>query len=237
MEFPLALPPQSNEAFLREVDEELRRDQMLSAWKRYGSWLIGAVVVGLGALGGYLLWQNHRQEVAGGQGERFSMAFTALASGNEAAAKQPLAELAASSAEGYRVAALMTEADLLLRDNKLTEAATKFGAVANDAGLAKPFRDLALVRQTAAQYDTLPPQVVIDRLRGLAVAGGPWFGSAGEMVGIAYLRMNRPREAGQLFGAIARDETVPDTLRQRAVQLAGTLGVDAVVQNEEKKAQ
>ena len=35
------------------------------------------------------------------------------------------------------------------------------------------------------------------------------------------------REAGRLFAAIAADHQVPETIRTRAVQVAGTLGVDA----------
>jgi hypothetical protein len=39
--------------------------------------------------------------------------------------------------------------------------------------------------------------------------------------------MGRKDEAGRLFAAIAADDTVPDTIRSRAVQIAGTLGIDA----------
>jgi hypothetical protein len=81
----------------------------------------------------------------------------------------------------------------------------------------------------------LKPEQVVDRLRGLATKDNPWFGSAGELVGIAYIRMNKRAEAGKLFGEMAATETVPETIRQRAVQLAGLLGVDAVQQPQEKK--
>ena len=40
-------PDTSNEVFLREVDENLRRDQMEQFAKRYGMWLIGALVQAL----------------------------------------------------------------------------------------------------------------------------------------------------------------------------------------------
>ena len=96
--------------------------------------------------------------------------------------------------------------------------------------MAQPYRDVATVRMVALQFDKLPPQQVIDRLKPLAVPGGPWFGSAGEMVAGAYLKLNRPQEAGKLFAAIARDMKVPDSLRARAIQMAGSLGVDAVQQ-------
>jgi len=38
-----------------------------------------------------------------------------------------------------------------------------------------------------------------------------------------------------MAAAIARDQDVPETLRQRAVQMAGVLGVDAVPANQDSK--
>jgi len=69
---------------------------------------------------------------------------------------------------------------------------------------------------------------VIDRLKPLAVPGKPWFGSAGELVALAYIKQNKTEAAGGILAGIAKDKTVPDTLRRRARQLAGQLGVDAV---------
>jgi len=42
------------------------------------------------------------------------------------------------------------------------------------------------------------------------------------------MKQNRNDLAGPLFAAISRDKTVPDSLRRRARQMAGLLGVDAV---------
>jgi len=235
MEFALALPPQSSEAFLREVDDELRRDQMLGFWKRYGRWLVAAVIGGLAVLAGVMLWQNHKQEQAGADGVKLQAALRALSSGREGEATQPLAELTHASSPAYRALAMSTQADLLLRKNDLDGAAARFGAIAADATLPQPLRDIALVRQTMAEFDRLPPQQVIDRLRPLAVKGAPWYGSAGEMVAISYLRLGKSRQAAQLLAGIARDETAPATLRERAIQLAGSLGVDAIVQKEDIK--
>ena len=61
----------------------------------------------------------------------------------------------------------------------------------------------------------------------MARAGEPWFGTAGEMTGLALVKQGRKTEAGQLFAAIAKDKSVPDSIRARAVQIASSLGVDA----------
>ena len=74
----------------------------------------------------------------------------------------------------------------------------------------------------------MAPDAVVARLKPLAVPGNPWFGSAGELVGMAYLKQGNTALAGPLFGAIARDTKTPDTLRARARQEAGLLGYDTI---------
>ncbi|MEO7248023.1 MAG: hypothetical protein ABIW31_06175, partial [Novosphingobium sp.] len=92
----------------------------------------------------------------------------------------------------------------------------------------QPFRDLAKIRQTALTFDTMKPDDVVTAMKPLAVPGNPWFGSAGELLGIAYMKQGHNDLAGPIFAAISRDKTVPDTLRLRSRQMAGLLGVDAV---------
>ena len=222
----MALTPQNNDAFLREVDDELRRDQLLTFWERYGRWTIVAIVAALAAFGGFLYWQHRQTEAAGVQGEQLQAAYDQLGNGQPDAAAKALAPIAQSGRPGYRALAMMTEADVLLSKKQDKAAAAKFAAIAADASLAQPFRDLATIRQTVAEYDSLKPQVVIERLRPLAVPANAYFGSAGELLAIAYLDSGRRDLAGQLFGQLAASDAVPETIRQRAVQMAGTMGVD-----------
>lgn len=233
----MAVTPNTDEAFLREVDEELRRDQLASAWSRYGRWLIGAIAVALVALGGVLYWQYHGEQNAGEQGEKLQKIYNDLGAQKTAAVQAPLAELAGSNGPGYRAMARFTQADMLLQKGDLKGAAGKFAEVAGDSSIGQPLRDLALIRQTNAEFDTLKPQVIVDRLRTLAVKGGPWLGSAGELVGAAYLKMNQRDLAASMFKMMAEDENVPESLRQRALQIAGTMGVNAASPVGDKKAQ
>ncbi|WP_375403074.1 tetratricopeptide repeat protein [uncultured Sphingomonas sp.] len=232
----MAIPPATNQEFLREVDDELRRDRMTSIWTRYGRWIVVGLLVALALFAGYLFWRNYQENAAGREGEQLQTAYDALAAGRTADAAPPLDALAKSSSDGHRALALFTQADMLLQGNDFRGAAAKLGQIARDDDIAPAFRDLALVRQTTAEYDTLAPQVVIDRLRPLAVPGNAYFGSAGELVAAAYLRTGRRDLAGRMFGQVARNETVPATIRQRAVQMAGLLGVDAVTQTEDQDA-
>ena len=148
-----------------------------------------------------------------------------------------LAPLIANGGPGYRASAKLLKADIALEMHDQAGAVAAFRDVIADTTLDQTWRDVATVRLTAAEYDTLAPEVVIDRLKGLAVAGKPWFGTAGEMVAMAYLHQNKPDLAGKLFADIAKDKTVPESITQRARQMASSLGVDVPSEDLKDKPQ
>jgi hypothetical protein len=226
----LAIKPADNETFYREVDEELRREQMSGWWKRYGTFAIIGVVLLFAAIGGAIWWNNKKQQEAGERGERLIQVFKDIEAGKAGEVGPRLDQLANEGSPGYRAAALLTKADIAVDAGNDAAAIAGFKAVAEDGDLPEPYRNLALVRQTAMEFDTIPPAEVIRRLQPLAQPGNPWFGSAGEMVAAAYLKQNQPQRAAPIFAAIAKDVSIPESLRTRAIQMAGALGVDAVTE-------
>ena len=223
----MAIKP-SDDTFLREVDEELRKERMNRFMTQYGWAIIAGIVLFLGAIGGWIWWQNKQQQQAAAEGEALIGALESLEAGNAKAAEPAIAQLAESDREGYRLAALFTRANIQLQAGNRAAAVATLRGIAGDEEAAEPYRQAALVRQTALEYDSLQPQVVIQRLAPLARPGEPWFGSAGEMVAVAYLKLGQQQRAGQLFQRIGRDESVPPTIRTRAVQMAGSLGFNAL---------
>jgi hypothetical protein len=223
----LALPSDPAESFVREVDENLRRDQLRDAAKSYGKWIIVLLILLLAAVGGYLYWQDRQQKQAVEQGEALSAALDKAGSGNVKAAQAELSPLSESSNDVVHASAELAQAALALRQNDRKTAIEIYRRLAADDGLPQAYRDLATVRGTMTEYDSLKPDQVITRLSPLAVQGKPFFGTAGEMVAMAMLSKGDRNGAGQLFARIAADRQVPQTIRSRAVQFAGSLGVDA----------
>lgn len=223
----MALEPDTpNEVFLREVDENLRRDQMEQFVKRYGVWLIAALLLFLLAVGGFLYWQKKQHEKASAQSEELMAIYNDIGAGRTDAAKKKLQPLENANSDVIRSLALLTEAAIALDANDRDTALSKYQAMIADKGLPDPYRDLALLRATTLEFDKLKPDEVISRLEPLAKPGGPWFGSAGELTAMAYIKQGKNEQAGRLFATIAADKQVPETIRGRAVQIAGTLGVD-----------
>ncbi|MFM5931989.1 MAG: tetratricopeptide repeat protein [Novosphingobium sp.] len=216
------------EGFLREVDEALREQEALDLLKRWGKPVGGAIVVGLAALGGWLAWDHYRDQGQEERSEKYIAALDQLEAGQLDKASAMLAPLGKDGGDGSQAAAQMLQAGILAEKGKNAEAAKAFAAVAANDSAPQAYRDLAKIREVALRFDTMPVDQVIAAMKPLAVQGKPWFGSAGELLGLAYVKQGKNDLAGPLFAAIARDKTVPDTLRRRTRQMAGYLGVDAV---------
>jgi hypothetical protein len=223
----LALPTDPADTFVREVDENLRRDQLRETAERYGKWIIAGLVIFLAAIGGYLYWQHRQDQQAIANSEAMSAALDKVGAGNIKGAQADLIPLSESSNDVTRATALLGRASLATQQNDRKSASEIYKQVAADDGLPQPFRDLATVRGTMIDFDTMKPDEVIARLKPLVEPGKPFYGTAGELTAMALLAKGDRGGAGGLFAAIAADRQVPQTIRDRAVQIAGSLGIDA----------
>jgi hypothetical protein len=221
----LALSPQPDEAFLREVDDAVRQDQLLGIWHSYGRLIVGAVIAALLAFGGYLFWDHQRQKSSGEVAEVADKLLQSAASGGAIDGKA-IATLADSGQSGYEAIAALSKAAGAVKSGDVKDAIAQYGEAAGNDDLPQSYRDLALVRKVALSFDQMQPQQVVDQLKPLAIEGEPWFGSAGEMSAIAYMKMGKRDLAAATFAALAKDLQVPASIGSRARQMAALLGVD-----------
>lgn len=223
------VPSHEDEILIREIDEAVRQDDALNFAKKYGAVVLGAVLLGLAGLGGYLWWDASREAKLEAQSETIISALDLVGANDFKSAGEKVAALTADGSPAARAAARFIQAGAALEAGDDAKAIAIFAEVAADDKAPQALRDLALVREVAVGFDNRKPADVIARLKPLAVPGHPLFGSAGELTAMAHLEAGNRNEAGALFAAIAKDEDLPETLRSRARQMAGLLGVDAIV--------
>jgi hypothetical protein len=140
----LALPNDPAETFVREVDENLRRDQMRDMAKTYGKWIVAAAILFLAAVGGYLYWQNRQAEQASQESENMSAALDKAESGNVKGAVADLAPISDSSSDVNRAGARLARAALALRQN---DRKTAIEICHGEARQGRPRRRRPAVRQ------------------------------------------------------------------------------------------
>ncbi len=213
---------------MREVDDAVRQDQVGHVARRYGIAIVAALVLILAAFGGWLLWRNFEENRLEERSEELVLAIDDLEAGNVRVAQEELQALGDEAPLAQATISRLLRAGIAAEQDNPQPALALYNEVAADEDAPDPYRDFAAIRAVVADYENITPQQVIDRLGPLAVPGNAWYGSAGELVALAYLQLGREEEAGPLLAAIARDASVPQSLRARTGQLAGLLGYDAI---------
>ncbi len=205
------------DSFIDEVTEEVRRDRLFAALRRYG-W-IGVVAVIL-LVGGAGVWE-WRQAARQARAEAFGDALLAALDHPTPEARRTA--LAAVPATGTQVALR----DLMLASDPETDRAgtlTALEAVAADPALPQSYRDLAALRRVVVAGPDLDAATRRALLEPVAVPGRPLRTLALEQ--LAYLAL----ESGDRADAIARlralteDQEAPQGLRRRAGQMIVALG-------------
>ncbi len=225
-------PDLEQQMLMREVDEAVRTDEVTNAFRKYGLPVGALLVVGLLAFGGWLWWQGKQEAALEEQSEIVVLAMDEMEANNLDQADQELATVDPDVSPGAYASATLFRAAIALEQGRLDDAVGFYQAVVDTEGAPQPMRDAAQVRLVYANFDNMEPQEVIDRLGPLAVADSPWFGSAGELVFHAYVEMEQLDEAGALAIALAESDEVPESLKARVRQLAGSYGFDTITDVE-----
>src|SRR3546814_13329066 len=121
----------------------------------------------------------------------------------------------------------MQEANIKAQAGDLKGAAALMAKVAADTKLDQALRDLALIRQTAFEYDTLKPEAVIARMKPMVDAKDPassWFASAAELSATAHYQSGPFDQAGAPLGASAQFPRVTGWPTPPSVQTGGYRG-------------
>ncbi len=201
--------------FLREIDEEVRRDKAADLWKKHGNLVIVLLVLLVAGVGAWRFWQFRQEQAAQAVSARLESALKASRESRAEDAEKLLGELTKDGGTGYGLIARFRAAAEAAR-REPADGAIAFDALAADATIDQTFRDLARLRSGTLKVDTAPYSEIKLLLEPLATATGTWRHTARELLGVSALKAQNIDDAGRWFDQIAVDRDAPQALRQRA---------------------
>ena len=201
----------------REVDEEVRREQLLKLWRRYSKHVIAAVLIVLAVVAAILLWRQWQEQ------RRIDRANAYLAAAALPPAEAAEAYEGMAGDDGYGVLARLREASLLGELGRKAEAVAAFETIAADSGVPQDYRNLALILHAQHALGQADSGDLVRRLEPLTAADNPWRFQAMELTALAELHAGNSARARALFLTLADDPAAPAGLRGRAAEIAATL--------------
>jgi hypothetical protein len=206
----------------REIDEELRRDNLLKLWARYRRYIVGTAVFALVVAGSIVAWRDHQLSERRAQSARYASAMNLARDGKDADALKVFGAVVHEGG-GYAVLAAFEEAALLAKSGDREAAAAAYDRIAATGELDPNFRGLAVLLSVLQRMPEADPQTTIDRLAPLTASGNAWRPSAIELTALARLKLGDKSGALDLFKSLADDAATPQALRARAAEMAVAL--------------
>lgn len=206
----------SDESLFREVDEEVRKEQIAKIWERYGNVFVGlsiGIVVAVAGLKGWQ-WLEHKQaEMAG---SAYFAAATLQEDQETGKARAAFEALAKGSHTGYATLARFRVADALAAQGKRKEAVKAYDALAADSSLDKSMRDVARVRAAYLLADSASANALAKRLSGLDAKGSAWRNMVNEIIALASYRAGDYGDADRRMNEVMASPDLTPAARQRA---------------------
>jgi hypothetical protein len=206
----------------REIDEELRRDNLLKLWSRYWRYVIAAAAAVLIVAGGTVTWRDHQLKERRAQSVRYAGALTLARDGKAADAIKVFAAIAQEGG-GYAVLALFEQAALLAKSGDRAAAIADYDHIAATGDLDPGLRGLALLLSVMQSLPEADAHQTIERLAPLTETGSPWRPTALELTALARLKAGDKSVALDLYKGLADDLAAPPSLRARAAEMAAAL--------------
>ena len=210
---------------IREVDEELRREDWEKVWKKYGKLVIAGAVGIVLATAAVVGWKEYDKSRRVAHGDRFAAAVELVENAeNPAEAADAMAAYAKDAPDGYRTLARFREAKYRADAEDRAAALALYEALATDTSVEPLFRDLATLYAVRMQIAEGDRAVLSARLEPLMAEANPWRYTARELAAVMALRAGDAETARQIYAPIADDLNAPQSLRARAAEMLRAQG-------------
>jgi hypothetical protein len=207
----------------REIDEELRRDNIAKLWQRYGAYIVGAGVLIVFIVAAVVGWRSYQLKQRLAESVRYAAAAELVQQRDLAKAADAFTALAQQSAAGQAVVARLQAAALRAESGDTATAVAAWKSLAQDSSVDGIYRDLARLLAALHELGSADPKSLIADVAPLVQPGNPWRFSALEVTALAQLRAGDRAAALENYKKLADDLEAPPGLRARAAEMSAAL--------------
>ncbi|MDR1476494.1 MAG: tetratricopeptide repeat protein [Holosporales bacterium] len=220
------------DGFVDSIEEEIRSENWLSIWNKYGKLVSYAAIALLIAVGVYNVWQRQDMADREAMSHRFSIIQNAIMSEKPEQILPQLKEFSASAKEPYKtLSKLVYAANLRAKNDK--SAVFQYKQLSEDENADKVFRDFAYIMYVSTSLDLMSVKEITRELDGFIDnlskkhVGGPWDMIARETLAFCYIKYGKNDLAKEELIKLAKTQDVPQAMAERAKTLVNIIDLQS----------
>ncbi len=212
------------DAFIREVDEDLKNESMKKLWDKYGLFVLLIVIVSLTVAVSYESIKSWYIKRAENRTEGYAVALSMQNQGLFDDSLEALDLIINQKMGTYAELAEMQKANILLEQNKEKEALALLEKIANDKSRSQQLRDTALIKLASYRQDGATFEEMSELLSSITKSkDNAWYAVAEDMLATILLRDGNIEQAKEIYNALLENQDTPDDLKNRIKDILSVL--------------
>ena len=212
------------DAFIREVDEDLKNESMKKLWDKYGLFVLLIVIVSLTVAVSYESIKSWYIKRAENRTEGYAVALSMQNQGLFDDSLEALDSIINQKMGTYAELAEMQKANILLEQNKEKEALALLEKIANDKSRSQQLRDTALIKLASYRQDGATFEEMSELLSSITKSkDNAWYAVAEDMLATILLRDGNIEQAKEIYNALLENQDTPDDLKNRIKDILSVL--------------
>lgn len=211
------------DAVLTELQEDLRRQQLLDWMRRYGPWVVVAALLAVFGTAGYVFYKRQHEAKLEQVTAALYQNLGQNAKAQPAGSAGRLDSFAAEQGGDTAVLAKLLAAGLKLRADDKPGTLAELQGVIDDKRADDSLHGAATIMYVQNALESATPDDLQQRLKPYQDAGSPYRFQAWELGALVAHRAGDHDRAQQLLQNIVNDEAAPATARERAADLQRVL--------------
>lgn len=214
--------PEYTDAFINEVDEDVKNDNFKVLWNRYGIFVILFVVLAVSATVSFEKIKSWKIAQNQAYTENY-MAATQLQE-NLDDTLAALQKIASDNRGIFGDFAKLQIANVLFSQDKQEEALTTLQNLTDDVDVAEEIRHIALIKLATYKVDVMPRAEFEAMLKPIIEANTSWTPLAQDLLAMAAIRDGDVEMAQTIYENILKIKDLPENFRTKVQDMLSSLG-------------
>ncbi len=209
------------DAFIKEVTEDVKNDNLKAFWNKYGLYVILFVTFAVCSAVGFETIKSWHQRQLQLKTEAYVSAM--VREGNYENSIKALEKIAVGNYGVYSELARLQIADILFEQNKLQDALNMLKAIVDNDKLSVKVRHLATLKLASYMIDEAPAAEVKALLEPVVNENTSWSPLAQEMLAMVAIKEGNFDKARQIYNDILQNVNASDNFRARIQDMLSAL--------------
>lgn len=213
--------PEFTDAFIQEVDEDVKNDNLQVLWNRYGVFVILFVVLAVTAT--VSVDQIRNWKIAQNQRVTENYMVAAQSRDNQADTLSALQKVSKAGHGIFSDFARLQIANVLLSQEKIEEAIEALTNLANDKQTNTEVKNIAIIKIATYKVDTVSKEEMETLLKPVLDDGNSWKPLAQDLLAMSAVKNGDIEAAKSIYESMLKIKDLPENFRAKIQDMLTSL--------------